>query len=309
MLRDDFFTDPNGGYPSFPNKKAFDRFWKKAKAYEETSGKCLDDGFTKDDYINLFNYMGLRQALDFANIKVALTYYISYLYDHGKIQERSLNELREILFDSLTLSDNKETIVYYKNLESLREAINKTVADSGRVDDSVHDVAVAALYMAWFGLPIEDVVSIKKSDVSSNGLIFNGQLLQVPDFVLEIWLRLKTADGFYQQARNVIFRKYWPSIYLLRTEKNEKLTLYLLRVILARFNAVTNKRFSLSYDVVYRSGIFNRAYRLECESVDFPIDDPEFAAEVFETGVESMKDTTKRRAKIKDYEYYKQLFR
>ena len=124
-----------------------------------------------------------------------------------------------------------------------------------------------------------------------------------------MWLRLRDAVGYYQKARNVILRKYVESAYLLHTEKSDVLSVHLLHAILNRFNSVSEARRSLSYEVVYRSGIYSRAYELECNSPDFPINRPEFAAKVFETDLVSMEDPAKKSRKIKDYEYYKQLFR
>lgn len=95
------------------------------------------------------------------------------------------------------------------------------------------------------------------------------------------------------------------SEYLIRTERNPQIDLDNMRGMLYRLNAIAGRVYSLRYDVVYISGIFYRAYRLECESSSFDLDDPEFASKVF---CEDLNNKAKRVARVRDYKLYKQLF-
>ena len=78
-----------------------------------------------------------------------------------------------------------------------------------------------------------------------------------------------------------------------------------IRDRLYRFNNITGRAYSLRYDVAHQSGIFYRAYLLEGEGGTFDLTDPDFASMVF---CEDLHESTKRNAKIKDYQIFKRLF-
>lgn len=51
-------------------------------------------------------------------------------------------------------------ITYFKDLDHLRAAIEDTVFAANRIDDSVFDVPSAVLYLAWFGLTEEQILTL-----------------------------------------------------------------------------------------------------------------------------------------------------
>jgi hypothetical protein len=151
----------------------------------------------------------------------------------------------------------------------------------------------------------EQIINYPKEDVLDDGIIVNGKKIEVPLAVLQVLKRLRDSNGYYQQAKGLIFRKYVYSDNLIRTERNSTITISMMQGLVNRLNALMNHAYSLRYGVVRQSGIFYRAYLLECESTQFNLDDPEFVSKVF---CEDLSSTVRRTARIRDYKLYKQLF-
>ena len=138
-----------------------------------------------------------------------------------------------------------------------------------------------------------------------DGVMINGEKTEMPFEILQIFKRLRDAEGYYQQARGVIFRAYVYSDNLIRTERNSKINVSKMQGLVNRLNTLMDGAYSLRYNVIHQSGIFYRAHLLECESTQFNLEDPEFASKVL---CEDLSSKVKRTARIRDYKLYKQLF-
>ena len=114
-----------------------------------------------------------------------------------------------------------------------------------------------------------------------DGVMINGEKTEMPFEILQIFKRLRDAEGYYQQARGVIFRAYVYSDNLIRTERNSKINVSKMQGLVNRLNTLMDGAYSLRYNVIHQSGIFYRAHLLECESTQFNLEDPEFASKVF----------------------------
>ncbi len=313
MIRNKFFEDSTGGFASVSSQSRFSRMWKKVLAFEERTGLSLDEGFTREQYVSLFNSMKIRHVNLFAtSYKSDLMRYVRYLIANKVLPEEQETILASITMDDLRIkSDEGEEVVhYYKNVAMLREAIEDTINTSESYDETLHDLPAVMLYLAWYGLTEEQILNFRKDAVLEDGIMVDGVKIEIPFEIMQIIKRLRDADGYYQQARGVIFHKYVASDYLIRTERKEKITLDNLRTFLYRFNKISDKRYSLRYDVVHQSGIFYRAYILECESTGFNLNDPTFASKVFceEFSNRTYQDRVKHKTRVKDYGLYKQLF-
>ena len=88
MNRTQFFEDADGGYTSFSYPKHFTKTWNKVRAFEESIGKTLDDGYTREEYIALFNFALARCSSTFYNDKKVVVFYIRYLIAHGALNTR-----------------------------------------------------------------------------------------------------------------------------------------------------------------------------------------------------------------------------
>lgn len=130
-------------------------------------------------------------------------------------------------------------------------------------------------------------------------------MVSLPEDVAKLINYLAVSDGYSQQAKGVIFRRYVPSEYLIRTDRKECLDIPGMRMCLYRMNRITGRKFSLSYDTAFYSGVYFRAYMLECESDSFDLNNPDFAAKVLctDTYTPSMHS-----AAPNNYNMFKKLF-
>lgn len=304
MIRNKFFEDPNGGYANVSVKKTFDRAWKKVLSYEEMTGQSIDDGFSKEQYVSMFNSMRIRHTSIFFNYKSNIMSYVRYLIANGVLPEEQEAILTSVSVEDLKINESNG-VQYYKNIGMLHQAIQESVKVSECYDETLYDLPSVILYLAWYGLTEEDVINFPKENVTDDGVVVDGQKIEMPFAVFQIFRRLRDADGYYQQARGVIFHSYTFSENLIRTERNSKITLTMLQGLVNRLNKLMDGEYSLRFNVVRQSGIFYRAYLMECGSTQFNLEDPEFSSKVF---CEDLSAKVKRTARIRDYKLYKQLF-
>lgn len=305
MIRAAFFEDPDGGYAKFGNQRVFDRVWEKIVRFEKESGLCLDNGLTKEQYVDMFNSMKIRRTSTFPNCKTCTMVYIRYLIANNALPAGQEDILTSVTVNDLIITKGGRGVQYYKDLGMLQDAIQDSVKSSTSYDKTVYDPAVVALYLAWYGLTEQEIIDYPKENVLDDGIIIRGDKLQISPNILQIFIRLRDADGFQQQARGVIFHAYMYSEYLIRSERRSQLNIDLLRGSISRLNAICDKIYSLRYNVVYESGIFSRVYRMECDGFQFNLEDPKVASEMF---CEDLSDTARRKARIRDYKLFKQLY-
>jgi hypothetical protein len=304
MIRNKFFEDPDGGYAKVSVKPNFDRAWKKVLSFEKKTNQSLDDGFTKEQYVDMFNSMRIRHTRLLFNYKSNVMIYVRYLIANGALPKEQEDILASVSVDDLKI-DESSGVQYYKNIGTLHKAIQDSIRVSECYDSTLYDLPASILYLAWYGLDEEEVIHYERDDVLDNGIMVRGEKIEVPFNVLQVLTRLRDAAGYYQQARGVIFHSYVCSNNLIRTERNGEVSLAQLQGLVNRLNNLMDKTYSLRFNVIHQSGIFYRAYLLECESTQFNLDDPVFASKVFH---EDLSDKVKRTARIRDYKLYKQLF-
>lgn len=304
MIRNKFFEDPDGGYAKVGVKKNFDIAWKKVLAYEEQTGQSLDNGLTKEQYVSMFNSMRVRHTSTFFNYKSHVMSYVRYLIANGVLPAEQESILASVTVDDLKINETSG-VQYYKNLGMLHQAIQDSIKVSECYDETLFDLPAVILYLAWFGLTEEQIINFPKEDVLDDGVMINGEKTEMPFEILQVFKRLRDAEGYYQQARGVIFRAYVYSDNLIRTERNSKINVSKMQGLVNRLNTLMDGAYSLRYNVIHQSGIFYRAHLLECENTQFNLEDPEFASKVL---CEDLSSKVKRTARIRDYKLYKQLF-
>lgn len=307
MIRTKFFEDPNGGYAKVSDQKRFDRVWKNVLDFEKKTGLSLDNGLTKEEYVSIFNSMKIRRTTStFMVYKGCVMAYVHYLVANKALPPEQESILASVNSDDLIICKDGSGVQYYKNLGMLRSAIQDSVRSSESYDETKYDVPVVSLYLAWYGLSEQEIVEYPKANVLDDGIIIHDKKLQIPFDILQIFTRLRDAEGYYQQARGVILRKYVYSDYLIRSKQYAQLPVVLLRSIVSRFNAICGNVYSLTYNVVYDSGVFNRVYRLECDGFQLDLENPEVASKIF---CEDLSNNRRAHvARIRDYSLYKQLY-
>lgn len=304
MIRNKFFEDPDDGYAKVGAKINFDIVWKKVLAYEEKTGQSLDNGFTKEQYVSMFNSMRVRHTSIFFNYKSHVMSYVRYLIANGVLPAEQEAILASVNVGDLKINETSG-VQYYKNLRMLHQAIQESIKVSECYDETLFDLPAVILYLAWFGLTEEQIINFPKEDVLDDGVMINGEKIEMPIEILRVFKRLRDTRGYYQKARGIIFHAYACSDNLIRTERNSKINVSKMQGLVNRLNALTDGTYSLRYNVIHQSGIFYRAHLLECESTQFNLNDPGFASKVF---CEDLSSTVKRTARIRDYKLYKQLF-
>lgn len=311
MNHKEFFDDPEG-CASYPQVKQFQRTWNKILKFEDDYGKTLDEGYTREEYIKLFSSLLVQKTSTFSNDRKVVMHYVRYMISHQVLAEEHERIIRSINPNELIIKPGDGRIRYYKDLSMLKEMIQNTVDAAAREDDTVFGAPIAFLYLAWFGLTEEQIVNLPKSAVTDEGVILDGQLIEMPSFVTEDLTIFRDADGYFKRSKGLPFIHYADSPYLIRTAISPHLNVAYMRGSLSRFDKIMNRIGSLRYDVIRQSGIFYRAYMLECESTKFDLSDLEFASKVFCEDFLNPKAKTDPhrlyRQRINDYTLYKQLF-
>ena len=77
MIRNKFFEDPVFTSMSREHQQVFNQVWKKILAFEKRTDQSLDDGFTREQYVDLFNALEIRRINNFYQYKTLLSKYIS----------------------------------------------------------------------------------------------------------------------------------------------------------------------------------------------------------------------------------------
>lgn len=234
------------------------------------------------------------------------------MISHQVLPEEHEQIIFSIKPEELSIKPEDGRIRYYKNLSMLREMIQSTIDAAARADDMVFDVPVSILYLAWFGLTEEEIINLPKDAVTYEGVTLNGQMISMPSFVTEILTRLRDADGYYKQSKGLTFMRYAESPNLIRTLASSQMTVFHMRRSLSRMDKILDHIGALRFEVVRLSGIFYRAYMLECESTKFNLDDLAFASKVFCEDFVNPKAKTDvqriYRQRMNDYTLYKRLF-
>ena len=245
--------------------------------FERDIGKTIEQGFTRDEYIAYFSRTCGRSST-FVTRKSIIKAYVTYLVNLGELPKEHEQILTKLKFEDLEFAGSVKSaessgarIAYFKNLSSMQNSINKTLEETECFDKSKYDTATAILYLAWFGVTRKEIVDIKKNDLRAGGVFVGDRFIKLPNEIFSFLSLYAGSDGYYQQAKGVILRKYVESEYLIRTDRCAHLDEGKILANLSRMNAVTKKKYSLTYDTAYDSGLFFRAYMRECEEEDFNI--------------------------------------
>lgn len=265
--------------------------WKRIAAFEQTNGKSMTDSYTRQEYLSLFSSMNIRSASYFNKLRSAVKAYVSYLVDKKMLSSDHLHTIAQIRFTEIGLQTGTTSkTIYFHSLAELDHAILDTLAKSESYDETRYDMAVCALYLAWFGFDRHEITELLKTDVSDTGVLRRGRLVPMPASVCSVIQRYCASEGYSQRAKGIIFHKYQPSSYLFRSTRLAQITDYSqLTSAINRFKTVSKGTYPLEYDVVRKSGILNRVCMLELEGKLKPLselqNDLDLASAVFETSL------------------------
>lgn len=238
--------------------------------YENQLGKHIEDNLTREDFIFLFENIGIASIYSFKNIKSKFTTYLEWLRDKGYASP-NLEAVSKVKFSDISLKHVYKQ-KYFKDFQSLQNKIDDTLWAAERIDDLVFATQITAIYLAWCGVKIEEAVALKKVDVEEDHINVGGRAIYPNATIMSFIRDYRDAVGYETQAHNVINLKYVPSDFLLRTTRKDSITPKDLSFLLSSFsksaadpNAQSDGG-TFAYAKIFWSGIFHRAYLYECEN-------------------------------------------
>lgn len=288
----------------FPDKDYFGSMWEKLRAFEEKGGKPIEDGLTKEEYVSLYDAMSIRHSTVFDKMKVCLTFYMKFLVNEGVLPFSDLELFQSIKFSDVPVR-SIGTVMFYKNIDQLIENIEDSKMSSDAYDTDRFDMAAGVLYLAWYGFTNEEIANAKKADVTKDGVYKSGSLVHMDKYVIKELLKLVDAEGYYQLARGPIFVRYVKTDFLIRTKKADRVKAKALNNVVWRINEVCDQRYSLSLGVVYKSGVFFRAYMEECAGRKLDLKDMGAVGRALKRKITTPMAL---RSAVNDYLRYKTLF-
>lgn len=259
MIYQQFMDDIENGIVKLPKASMFESIWAKVLRFQDEKKIYLENGFTRENLLDLFTFMEVRRSNTFANYKSVVMKYVKYLVDNGHISADHIKTLSDISFDNIPVNGDK--IQYFKNLAELQKSISATLevySKGGSKDVTILDTQTTILYLAWFGFTEQEIIEVKKSDVCDNGVMKNGHLIVMPESVIKAIKRYRDSEGYKRMGRAMYTCSYKMSSYLVRSCDVEQLNVELLHAALYRMNAICKKKHSLTFSVVHTSGQFFR---------------------------------------------------
>lgn len=285
----------------------FYRAWTKAQNIEEELGVSLDEPHTRDEYISFMAQFNDRQTAKFEADALCVKAYLVFLAERGHLPQSSVDEFSTVRYKDMPVKEGGD--FYYKDIATLREEVDRAIqnASSTNIDVSVFFPSASAIYLTWYGLKAEEILSIKKRDVLDDKILVGAREIILPGFVMDVLKRYRDSAGFYQQAKGVIFWPYEDSEYLFRSNINPSLTLSQLRTMVSKLNRTAGEGHNFSLKSVYQSGVYHRAYVQEVVDKTF---DPKTASMDEVVRVLDLKSASRQRKSraLIDYYKYKEMF-
>lgn len=287
--------------------QAFQGLWNRIQRFEKSIGKTLEDGFMKEDYIKLFSYLNIMNVPTFLSTKSRIRKYLERLEEDGMVSQDTVAALVPVKYDDIDTSHIFE-LNYFKDFQSLQDTIVETLVAADKVDDSIYATQIAAIYMAWCGLQLEEALSLMKSDVKDDCIVCNDKKILPNSTIMEYMKDYRDATEYESAARTIIKLKYIPSEYLFRTARSAHVdTPRVMRIFIRNFgkSAGDENGNMFHYDKVYWSGQYHRAYLYESENGLIQHGDIETISRVFNEKYDSVSLANKR---LQAYNKYKQYF-
>lgn len=232
------------------------------EAAEQELGKSRED-FTRDEWIS-FVFDRVRSSTS------AYTLLRAYLFESLKTEEAraavSTIAFSEVNHTAVLLSEYFAT---YNDLMDYVEDGVKQTAKERKADIHSFDITLVTVTLAWFGLTCEEARNVRKSDFLTRVHILkvgDKRTIRLPDRAYTYIKDFIELPGFKvnngnRQTLNII--PLVDSPYLLRTQRSSQISMLSLKANITRHIKETTKR--VTYDSVYWSGVFSRAYEYECK--------------------------------------------
>lgn len=246
--------------------QSFINLWRRIHEFEITYGKSIEDGYMKTDYAKLLTSLNTSSITCFRPYKSIVRKYVESLANDGLIPSSSVNEIASVTYDDIDSSRLYE-LKFFKDFASLRETIEFTLDESGKIDARIFWTQIAAIYMAWCGLQIEEALALKKSDVKDDCIHVANRVIYPNPTIMDFMKAYRDETEYQSAAKAIITLKYVPSEWLFRSARSEHVDVpKTMRIFICNFGKSSGESNMFNYDKVYWSGVYHRAYLYEVEN-------------------------------------------
>ncbi|MCC8023498.1 MAG: hypothetical protein LIO46_06975 [Clostridiales bacterium] len=206
---------------------------------------------------------------------------------------------------------------WFCEFQELQQALDLALSEYSGIDVREHDVSLALVYLAWFGISIEEALELRKQDLSDTQDIIclpGGVQVPIGEAVMQ-FLRAYRDCGSYQSG---IFGHdatvhYKESPYLIRSIKAAKVSKESAYRALSVFSNLLEEAGSsrrLKYHKIYLSGIYRRLIAYESTHGTVTRKDVAVFETVFRADYSSsVTQRNKFYNKFNDFQKYKQYYK
>ena len=245
------------------------RVEKLIKGLEQQINKSIEE-FNKDDLALLFRELN-SSSMTFDIFKFEVKQYISLNYGKEVPSYTLIDEMKFIDIDAYLAIEKR----YFKNFNTLNKYLNQTLSSMYNAYENAFDTTVASIYMAWCGVPYKiapDVLKIGVSDTDNLITLPDGSVIEAGDHIMDFLRHYKDSLYFEAPAKGGALSKrdYKSSVYLLRTNRSDHLTLQSMSNQIRYLEITGDSSVSFNYRNVYKSGVFHRIYMHELKEGDLP---------------------------------------
>lgn len=199
--------------------KILHTLFRRISDYEQELDLDIAD-FRLPDLIRLFEEERWHTTNTFTSYRWMIGCYIDWCIHLGYCDAASnpAKHLKLEHLSSLAVSDSS-----LHTLEELTNILNVCYGDSDDNPDPMYVMQRSLWYLAWFGFSKHECVTIKKNDLTANGIETDFySIYDVPENVMNVWRNAVNVEEIQMyrntnQAECVTVRKFSDTPYLLRS--------------------------------------------------------------------------------------------
>ena len=282
-------------------------FWKRVEKTENVIGKHLEDGYAREEYISLFNKLKLTTPQSMTPRKTTIRNYIQWLCEQGVLDEEPLKALDSVTYHDINADDYYEN-GFFKDFGDLKDKIESALIATEVIDDRRYGTEVTAILLAWCGITAEEAITIRKEDVHEDYISTKNGELRPVSYIMSFLNDYKDQTDYQVMLpQGVATYKYVWSDFLLRTSRQDRIRSGRnLRILLNNFSKQAEAQSNpFSYNKIYWSGVYHRAYLYECANGPIKPGNVETIQKIFGETYSYVQDANKR---LYAYQRYKEYF-
>lgn len=206
---------------------------------------------------------GLSKAQYYRKRKLVLMLY-SWLLENGRIDPKLYDAVAALKLEDVVRVEELNRY-YFKSLDSAIGFVSVVAAANGLSQD--HDLlnVKALIILLWHGIDLNDIVNIRKKDVSEIGVVIGDELVEIDKKYASILIEFATTD-IHNGFPSGKVQDYLPSSYLFRSSRVAQMSANNVNCMLRRFNEVAELYgHTLSVVALKKNGIFCRVHESKDE--------------------------------------------